>query len=408
MSGIYIIRNKDNGKMYIGQSKNLESRWAQHKTELRANRHPNRYLQGAWNKHGEDAFEFEILEYCSLDELDEKEQYYIKFYDSGKKGYNLNKGGQGIKGFKHTEEQISKMRRIQSPLIVLQFDLEFNVVARFEGGCVHAAKHYGFTKECIRKCCEHIQKKRDYKGFYWLYEKEYNMPDFSWEKYFFSETLPFQKEKQKPKSIRKICQYDLKRNLVKIWDSFSEIEEAGFKRNQVNTICNKRRNKKTHHGFIWAYEDYDWSDGYFDNLDDPYKNAIEQRKKKVWQILPDGEYVRLFSSVTEAAKSVGVGDSKISCAAKTHGVSGGFFWAFEGDNWFLENRDILASRYRIGAARYGKPVLKLTLDGEEIASYKNLTEAAISNGRIEDAANICRAIKTNKTCLGYRWKYLNK
>lgn len=64
MIGIYEIRNKYNGKRYIGQSLDVIDRLRHHKSELRHNRHNNSYLQRSWHKYGEDNFEFAVLEEC--------------------------------------------------------------------------------------------------------------------------------------------------------------------------------------------------------------------------------------------------------------------------------------------------------------------------------------------------------
>ena len=68
MCGIYMIKNQYNDKVYIGQSKDIKHRWSTHKTELNANRHVNRHLQGAWNKDGANMFAFENLEECNQDQ----------------------------------------------------------------------------------------------------------------------------------------------------------------------------------------------------------------------------------------------------------------------------------------------------------------------------------------------------
>lgn len=59
--GVYAIRNKINGHEYIGSSGDIKTRWKRHRTMLRGNRHHTVYLQRAWNKYGESAFEFVVL-----------------------------------------------------------------------------------------------------------------------------------------------------------------------------------------------------------------------------------------------------------------------------------------------------------------------------------------------------------
>lgn len=110
--GIYSIRNVVNGKRYIGQSVNIKVRWKQHESELKHGTHDNDYLQKSWNKYGPDNFIFEILEECDRQELDDKERYYIHYYDTLNRdhGYNLKDGGQDHPKCK--EQVCEKMSKI--------------------------------------------------------------------------------------------------------------------------------------------------------------------------------------------------------------------------------------------------------------------------------------------------------
>ncbi len=86
VSGVYLIRCLTSGKIYIGASYRIYSRWAGHRTVLKKNKSTCRGLQNAWNKYGEAAFVFSILETCDRTVLDEREQRYI---DTLRPEYNL-------------------------------------------------------------------------------------------------------------------------------------------------------------------------------------------------------------------------------------------------------------------------------------------------------------------------------
>lgn len=398
MCGIYMINNTVNGKPYIGQAKDIAHRWSTHRVELNAKRHANRHLQGAWNKYGAEAFVFSVLEECEETNLNEREKYYIEQYDAYENGYNMDQGGEGIVGFKHTEEEISKMRRVQNPLVILQFDFDFNLLRRFEGGSSHIRKELGYTKECVDRCCKHQGGQIYYKNSYWVYEKEYQHKDFSWDKYLKQIACCDVKKEKREFTQRRICQYDKQRNLIKIWNSFSEIEDAGYTRNQVNTICNRRKGKKTHKGYIWVYEDYDWSDGYFDNLDDAYAESIAQKRRAIRQIDKNGNCVCTYESVTWAADTMGIGYSCISRAATHHTMSCGYFWAYVGDDWFASQLDYLKN-YQQGNQIKG--VVQLDEHNKMITRYLSRSEAGRSVGA--SAGEISRAIKQHGLCRGFYW-----
>lgn len=111
-SGIYIISNVINNKVYIGQSRDLSSRIRSHKKDLRGKYHRNRYLQSSWNKYGEENFSFNILTYCRFSELYKWETFWIDAYDSWDRecGYNLMIPNANSSSFSHSEES----KKIQS------------------------------------------------------------------------------------------------------------------------------------------------------------------------------------------------------------------------------------------------------------------------------------------------------
>lgn len=93
--GIYCIENLVSHKKYVGQSLDIYQRWKDHKQKLNNNKHRNIYLQRAWNKYGENNFNFYILETCDKSLLDKREIYYITKFDClhNRHGYNIESGG---------------------------------------------------------------------------------------------------------------------------------------------------------------------------------------------------------------------------------------------------------------------------------------------------------------------------
>lgn len=99
MIGIYKFTNKLTGKSYIGQSRDIHKRYIQHKCRHEKPLHGDMFVEdtyfhkmlkhyGFWN------FDFEIIEECKVNELNEKEIYYIeKFNTLFPNGYNKDKGG---------------------------------------------------------------------------------------------------------------------------------------------------------------------------------------------------------------------------------------------------------------------------------------------------------------------------
>jgi group I intron endonuclease len=79
--GIYQIRCNASGKLYVGSSNRMYTRWSEHRRFLRKGKHHSQHMQHAWTKYGEDAFSFSIIEECSLEELETREQVYINKYE---------------------------------------------------------------------------------------------------------------------------------------------------------------------------------------------------------------------------------------------------------------------------------------------------------------------------------------
>lgn len=112
-SGIYKIENLINKKVYIGQSKNIYKRYFfHHKSDCYNINSPayNFQIYQAIRKYGEENFAIFVLELCSEGQLDEREVFWIKYYDSFKNGYNATEGGQRWTSTIHSVETEEKRR----------------------------------------------------------------------------------------------------------------------------------------------------------------------------------------------------------------------------------------------------------------------------------------------------------
>ena len=115
---VYKITNTVTDKVYVGQTtyKNPRNRWSAHKCDLKRNRCNNQYLQRAWNKHGEEAFQFDVVaEATTQKQLDKLEVQLIAELQTRNPlyGYNLRSGG--ARG-KHTEETKRKLSASRNKL----------------------------------------------------------------------------------------------------------------------------------------------------------------------------------------------------------------------------------------------------------------------------------------------------
>lgn len=105
ISGIYLIINTENGKIYIGSAADIIKRWDWHTRALSKGSHHNILLQRAYDKYG-DVFHFCIVEQCSVDNLYKIEQIWI---DNCSPDYNIYKIAGSPRGRSHTEETKRKI-----------------------------------------------------------------------------------------------------------------------------------------------------------------------------------------------------------------------------------------------------------------------------------------------------------
>lgn len=105
-AGVYLWINKINGNKYVGSSINISVRRYTYYS-LRSLAKSNRPIDRALLKHGFSNFSLEILEYCTVDNVLKREQYYL---DKLKPEYNIVEKAGSTLGYTHTEESLTKRR----------------------------------------------------------------------------------------------------------------------------------------------------------------------------------------------------------------------------------------------------------------------------------------------------------
>lgn len=117
--GVYQILHRQTKRRYVGSSTEVEKRVYHHIVQLRTGKHHCRFLQNMWNKYGEEQFEFILIERCSLNVVEEREQFHLD-YQAEYQLVNARKTALVAAGFSHSDATKSKMsesakRRAASP-----------------------------------------------------------------------------------------------------------------------------------------------------------------------------------------------------------------------------------------------------------------------------------------------------
>lgn len=163
-SCIYLWKNLINGKLYVGQTQNFYQRAKQYQR----GREKNRIIGKAINKYGFDNFDISILEKdIPLDKLDEREQYWMDYYQSYDLniGYNICSEAGTTRGFKHSEET---KRAISQYL--KQFYIDHPEKIRYGKDNPVYGKH--ITPENSKKMSERLIGNQYAKGSHWVMSDE--------------------------------------------------------------------------------------------------------------------------------------------------------------------------------------------------------------------------------------------
>ena len=358
---IYMHKNKENGKMYIGQTyTSLQHRFG--KNGIRYNQCT--LFWNAIKKYGWDNFEHIILEdgIQSQSEANEKEKYYIKKYKTTdrKYGYNLQDGG--------SEQTVLSIK-------VYQYDLDGNYIGEYNS-ISDAMRDNNISNGKISDCCK--GKRKSIGGYMWSYDKVSKLESYR------------RKSKSKP-----VYQYSLDGDFIRKYYTVTEASKiANCNASKITSCCNLT--VKTVGGYQWRYD-------YCDNIGAiKNKTRMQTHNTEILQIDNNGNVICKFSSPSEASllfdNSENAYASITNCLLHKSKSACGYIWLYnnEFNNFSIDDYIAYSSHMR--------EILQYDLNKKYLKTFKSISDASKEvNGATGNISRCCSG--KYKTAYGYIWKY---
>lgn len=207
---IYLISNDINNKLYVGQTtQTLNKRFNGHCCYSKSDRSVNMYIKRAIHKYGKDKFHILLIEECPIELLNEREKYWISFYDSYENGYNLTKGGQDSNYF--------NLHRLESTIDIKKFK---EYIIEFKPLATEVAAHFGISKSSVYNLIGRL-----------------NNPNLVLNSY----------NPKKAKSIEDIDKKELKELYLKGWSILDLVKKYHIRKNKISEFL-KDNGIKIHRG----------------------------------------------------------------------------------------------------------------------------------------------------------------
>lgn len=276
-SGIYIITNTINDKVYVGQAQDLYIRTKHHISDER-----NPLLKKAFKKYGLDKFTINVLEKCEIEKLDDREQYWMDYYEvtNRDKGYNICPIAGSTRGVKKSQEERKQMSERASQRIgdlnpfygkkhseetkekirKRKLNQKVSEETKLKLSQAHTGKKFSEErkmaiskglkgKKRTKEHCEHIS------------ESKMGSTLSEEHKASISKTIREKIDKGEidySDRYRKVNQIDKKTNeVLNTFESISEVAKYLGRKdaNHVSDVCKHKEHCKTAYGYKWEYAD---------------------------------------------------------------------------------------------------------------------------------------------------------
>ena len=313
MTGIYKITNSINGKSYIGQSTDINRRWRMEIADSNnVNSHSYDYpLMRAFRKYGVDNFKFEIIEECNNEELNQKEIYWIDYFDTFFHGYNQTLGGD------------TTARQPKENIIGVISDLMNTDMLRKD-----IANKWNMSTEMVQGINT---------GRYWKHNADYPLQKSNGKRQI--EKTHYYCEKCGIEITRgsKLCIdcYDVLRTTNSSKPSKDILIEDLYSYNGNFTNVGKKYNVSSNSVKKWciSYGIPDKSSDYKEKVIKKQKEKIREYKISVVQLdIKTGEELNRFDSIIEATRNLGLKDN---CGSHIRDVCKGYRKTAYGYKWEL-------------------------------------------------------------------------
>ena len=337
MIGIYKIENNITHQVYIGQSVDIKQRWIAHKAPgVRSNPNSESYyykLYTAMREYGLENFTFTVIEECNKEDLNAREIYWIKYYDSYVNGYNMTLGGnystnssniskvyqynldgtfiKEYNSVREAAEQINgsignlytalsrntmaynyqwsylKLNKLKpyttNAIPVIAFSTDTGERIQLYTSLSEAIFYTGDSFAIIKKSCDTHHHSGKYQWRYWIEDPNLlKIPPYKWDNKI------------------AVDQYDL--NGVYL-NTYSSLEEASLithiNANNLSSCCHQRQ--KSCGGYLWVYHNEPAPKPYQDNR---IKHTTSSNRRKIAQFTKNDEFIEIYTSAHEAARAI--------------------------------------------------------------------------------------------------------
>lgn len=236
LCGVYFLKNKINGKVYIGCSKDIKHRLKTHKSSSRIK---EGHLYSDIREYGWDSFENGIVEICDENILYEKEIFYIKKYNSTNPdvGYNKTHGGKHCTASEELRKKliVNKTELQGRAIVSVNIDSkDINKYPSLRGYCRDNNKDQSVILDALQN------RRPTAYGCVWFYEDEYY------------ENFDLKEYMKSSKKVKKICMFDMNWNFIKEYNTAQEACVDGFDSSAIIKCC--KGVYKHHRNYKWKYK----------------------------------------------------------------------------------------------------------------------------------------------------------